>query len=93
MAQHRVQVCYDISRYSTEKYFDIVWGYHPPGTPPNGPPKSQFFEWLKQGWVPVWFDISSYLTDKYFDIAWGIGVARGGARGLGLPPIEIPPMI
>ena len=28
------------------KYFDIVWGCHPPGTPLNGPPKNQFFERL-----------------------------------------------
>ena len=33
---------YDISRYLTDKYFDIVWG----ATPPNGPPKNEFFERL-----------------------------------------------
>ena len=46
MAQARVLLFFDISRYLTDKYFDIVWGATPPGTPPNGPPKNQFFEWL-----------------------------------------------
>ena len=43
MAQVRVLVVYDISRYLTEKYIDIVWGSHSLETPPNGPPKNQFF--------------------------------------------------
>ena len=34
-----------ISTFLREKYFDVVWGYHPP---PQGPPKidpqKQFFE-------------------------------------------------
>ena len=30
----RVPVCFDISRYLTDKCFDIVWGC----LPPNGPP-------------------------------------------------------
>ena len=43
MAQLRVPVCYDISRYLTDKYFAIVWGC-PPGNPlkikkNRGPPK------------------------------------------------------
>ena len=42
-AQARVLVFFDISMYSTNKYFDIVWGLHPPGKPP----KNQFFERLK----------------------------------------------
>ena len=61
---------FDISRYLTDKYFDIVWGYHPPRDPPNGPPKNQFFEWLKLEFY--FFDISRYLTHKYFDIVWGL---------------------
>ena len=48
-AQARVPVCFDISIYLTDKYFDIVWGCHPPRGPPNGSPKNQFFEWLKLG--------------------------------------------
>ena len=62
-------VFYDIRRYLTDKYFDIVWGCHPPGNPPNGPPKSIF--WTAQARVPVCIDIRRYLTDKYFDIVWG----------------------
>ena len=45
-AQARMLLFFDISRYLTDKYFDIVWGCHPPRTPPNGPPKNQFFEQL-----------------------------------------------
>ena len=44
MAQLRVPVCFDISRYLTDKDFDIVWGCHPPGTP-----KNYFFERLNLG--------------------------------------------
>ena len=42
---------FDIGRYLTDKYFDIVWGYHPsPGSPrPKGPAKNPLFEWLKLG--------------------------------------------
>ena len=43
MAQLRVRVCFDISRYLTDKYFGVVWG------PPNRPPKNQFFEQLNSG--------------------------------------------
>ena len=60
---------FDISRYLTDKYFDIVWGCHPPGTPPNVPPKINFL--ISSTWVPVCFDIRRYLTDKYSDIVWG----------------------
>ena len=51
MAQARVPVFYDISRYLTDKYFDIIWGAtpFPPGTPPNGPPKINFFELFNLG--------------------------------------------
>ena len=38
-AQTRVLVVFDISRYLTDKYFDVVWACHPP--------KNQFFELLK----------------------------------------------
>ena len=66
MAQLRVPVCFDISRYLTNKYFDIVWGCHPPGTSPNGPPKNIIF-WTAQLRIPVFYDIIRYLTDKYFN--------------------------
>ena len=56
---------FDISRYLRDKYFDIVWGCHPPGTP-----KNQFFEWLQLEFY-FFFDISRYITEKYFDIVWG----------------------
>ena len=56
MAQARVPVFYDISRYLTDKYFDIVWGYLRKNSPTrNKPPEIYFFEWLK-------------LLNKYFDI-------------------------
>ena len=42
-AQLMEPLCFDISRDLTDKYFDIVWGCHPPGEPPNGPLKNQFF--------------------------------------------------
>ena len=43
MAQARVLLCFDISRYLTDKYFDIVWGCDPPlGTPQMDPQKSIF---------------------------------------------------
>ena len=65
MAQARVPVLYDIRRYLTDKYFDILyWGY-----PPVTPQKSMFS--TPQLGVPVCFDISRYLTNKYFDIVWG----------------------
>ena len=64
-AQTSLPVFYDTSRYLPHKYFDVVWGCHPLGTPQN-----QFF-WIAQLRMPVWFDISRYLTDKYFDIFWG----------------------
>ena len=77
MAQLRVPVFYDISTYLTDKYFDIVWGCHPPpppppppGTPPNGPPQKSIFG-MAQLRVPVFYDNSTYFTDKYFDIVWG----------------------
>ena len=41
-AQTRVLVVFDISRYLTDKYFDIVWGCHHPRDPPNGPLKLNF---------------------------------------------------
>ena len=60
-----VPVCFDISRFLTNKFFDMVWGCHPPRDPPNRPPKINF--WTAQARVPVFYDISRYLTDKYFD--------------------------
>ena len=47
-AQLRVPVLYDISRYSTDKHFDIVWGCQPLRGPPQ---KSIFF--MAQLRVPV----------------------------------------
>ena len=35
-----------MSRYLSDKCFDIVLGYQPPQESPNGPHKKQFFEWL-----------------------------------------------
>ena len=35
------QFFFDISRYLTEKYFDIVWEYQPP--PPPGTPQNLIF--------------------------------------------------
>ena len=49
VARLRVPVCFDIRRYLTDKYFDIVWGATPLETPPNGPPKNQFFLLLNLG--------------------------------------------
>ena len=48
-AQARVLLFFDISRYLTDKYFDIVLGCPTPRGPPNGPPKNQFLEWLNLG--------------------------------------------
>ena len=56
----------DISRYLTDKYFDIVWGVIPRG-PPKWTPKNQFFERLNLG-VPVCYDIRRCLTDKYLTL-------------------------
>ena len=51
MAQARVPVLFDISGYLTDKYFDIVWGWHLPGDPfkwtPQMEPQKSIFEWLK----------------------------------------------
>ena len=48
-AQTRVLVLFDIIRYVTEKYFDIVWGYRIPLETPKLTPKYQFFERLNLG--------------------------------------------
>ena len=43
MAQARVPLFYDIRRYLTDKYFDIVWGCQSLRGPPQmGPPKINF---------------------------------------------------
>ena len=57
---------YDISRYFLDKYFDIVWGCHPPGDPPNEPLQKSIFL-TAQARVPVFYDIRRDLTDKLFD--------------------------
>ena len=67
MAQDRVLVVFDISRYLTDKYLDIVGGCHPPGNPPNGPPKTSI-SLMAQHRVPRFYDISRDLTDKYFGV-------------------------
>ena len=61
-------VFFDNSRYLTEQYFDIVWGYstHPPGTSHMDPPKIKILNGLILG--ASFLDIDRYLTDKYFDI-------------------------
>ena len=47
-AQARVLVDFDISRYLTDKYFDIVWGCHAPrGHPQMDPPKINFLNGLR----------------------------------------------
>ena len=53
-----------ISRYLTDKYFDIVRG----ATQIDLSQKSIF--WMAQLRELVFYDISRYLTDKYFDILW-----------------------
>ena len=63
-------MCYDISKYLSDKYFDIVWGATPPGTPQIDPPKNQFFERLNLR-VPMFYDTNRYLTHERFDIVWG----------------------
>ena len=68
--QRRVPVFFNISRHLRDKYFDIVWEYHPPQGPPQmEPPKINFL--MVQRMVPVFFDISRYLRNKYFDMVWG----------------------
>ena len=49
MAQARVPVLYDIRRYLTDKYFDIVWERHPPEISQMDSRKNQFFERLNLG--------------------------------------------
>ena len=56
-AQAKVPVCFDISRYLTDKYFVIVWRHHPPVT------SQQSIFLMVQAKVPVCFDII-----RYFDI-------------------------
>ena len=65
-AQARVPVCYDISRYLMDKFFDIVWGCHPPQMDPS---KINFLNGSTSG--AVFFDISRDSTEKYLDIVWG----------------------
>ena len=49
MTQLRVPVCFDISRYLTDKYFDIAWGCHTPGDSPKWIPQNQFLLRLNLG--------------------------------------------
>ena len=55
---------FDISRYLTDKYFDMVWGCRSLGTPQN-----QVFKQLNLGCHFV--DINRYLVDKHFGVVWG----------------------
>ena len=49
MIQRMVPVFFDISRYLRNKYFDMVWGYHPLGDLPKWIPKNEFFNGLTKG--------------------------------------------
>ena len=60
MAQARVSVFY-ISKYLTDKYFDIVWG-SPPETPQMDLPKNQFFERFNLVCQSVLISADIYLT-------------------------------
>ena len=42
MAQATALVLFDIGRYLTGKYFDVVWGATPRGLPQMDPPKIDF---------------------------------------------------
>ena len=64
--QARALVFFDISRYLTGKYFDVVWECQPRG-PPNRLPNINFLNGSTYGC----FDIRRYLRDKYFYIVWG----------------------
>ena len=58
MAQARALVLFDISRYLTDKYFDIVWGCHiPPRGPPQMDPPKIIFRMAKAGKLIVFNDI------------------------------------
>ena len=76
-AQLRVPVCYDISRYLTDKYFDIVWGCPPPGTS-----KNQVFEWLNLGCQFALISADIYQKN--------ILVKFGGAIPWGPPQMDPP---
>ena len=58
-----------ISTDTTDKYFDIVWGCHPPGKIPKWTPKNKFLH--DQTYDACVFDISRYFRGKYFDRVWG----------------------
>ena len=67
-AQAKVLLFFDISRYLTDKYFDIVWIH----SPKDRPKKSIF--WTAKASAIVFFFffyIRRYLREKYFDIVWG----------------------
>ena len=69
----QLPVCFDMNRYLTYKYFDIVWRSlpSPPGTPEMGPRKITFLNGLT--WVASFFLISVVSRcsrNKYFDVVW-----------------------
>ena len=80
MAQARVSVFYDISKYLTDKYFDIVWGCHPPETPQMDLPKNQIFERLNLVCQSVLISADIYLTIILTEF--------GGATPLGTPQMD-----
>ena len=67
MAQAWMLVFYDISRYLTDKYFDIVWECYPPPPrdPPNRIPKNQFFERLNLG--------CQFILIRDANVCWALG--------------------
>ena len=53
LAQTRLPVFFDINRYLTDTYFDILWGCHLPQRPPqSGPPKKSVL-WTTTFTIPV----------------------------------------
>ena len=68
---------FDISSYSTDKYFDIVWRYYPSGNP-QWTQNSLFLRPNLGCQFFFFFDNSGYLTDDYFDIVWGYHPLENG---------------
>ena len=78
MAQGRVLLFFDISRYLTDKYFDIVWECHPPRELPQMDSKNQFFERLN-------------LECQCFMISLDISQTNILTYSSGVPPPQGPP--
>ena len=58
LTQFKVPVFFYISGYSRDKFFDVVWGYHPS----RGTPKNQFL--IGSSYGTTFFDISTNLRDE-----------------------------